>query len=426
MSSIQRTKKIGLVDCNSFYVSCERLFNPRIRKKPVVVLSNNDGCIISRSNEAKALGIKMGEPYFKAKDIIVKNKVEVFSSNYSLYGDLSRRVMRTLKRFNAEIEVYSIDEAFIDLSNFPDFEVEKVGREIRETVLQWTGIPTSIGIAKTKTLSKVANHIAKKKQSGVTSLIGIENLDPILEKVEINDIWGVGRQLTKFYQKNGIYNAKQLKNKSNTWIKKCSNVLSSRTAMELRGIPCIDLETTQTKRKSCVVSRSFGKRIEKFQELKEAVANYCLNASEKIRSESLVAKAITVFVRTSPFQRDYGYYSNSKTIDFPIATNSSLETVKTAVSILESIFRNGYRYQKAGVMLTGLRNDDGRKNLFSSEKDEKIKSLMQSIDNTNYRYGRSTLSLASAGVHKKWNMRRQYSSKIDTADFYCLPTIRAT
>ncbi len=424
MSFIQRTKKIGLVDCNSFYVSCERLFNPRIRKKPVVVLSNNDGCIISRSNEAKALGIRMGEPYFKAKNIIVKNKVEVFSSNYSLYGDLSRRVMRTLKRFNTEIEVYSIDEAFIDLSNFPDSEVEKVGREIRQTVLQWTGIPTSIGIAKTKTLSKVANHIAKKKQSGVTSLIAIENLDPILEKVEINDVWGVGRQLTKFYQKNGIYNAKQLKNKSNTWIKKCSNVLSSRTAMELRGVPCINLETTQTKRKSCVVSRSFGKKIESFQELKEAVANYCLNASEKIRSESLVAKAITVFVRTSPFQRNYGYYSNSKTVDFPIATNNSLETVKTAITILENIFRNGCRYQKAGVMLTGLRDDDGRKNLFSSEKDEKIKTLMKSIDNTNYRYGRSTLSLASAGVHKKWNMRRQYSSKIDTADFYCLPTIK--
>jgi len=425
MSSIQRTKKLALVDCNSFYVSCERLFNPKIRKKPVVVLSNNDGCIISRSNEAKALGIKMGEPYFKAKNIIIKNKVEVFSSNYSLYGDLSRRVMRTLKRFNSEIEVYSIDEAFLDLSNFPDNEVEKVGKEIRETVLQWTGIPTSIGIAKTKTLSKVANHIAKKKISGVTSLIGIENIDPILEKIDINDVWGVGRQLTKFYQKNGIYNAKQLKNKSNTWIKKSSNVLSSRTAMELRGIPCINLETTQTKRKSCVVSRSFGKRIETFQELKEAIANYCLNASEKIRSESLVAKAITVFIRTSPFQRNYGYYSNAKTIDFPIATNNSIETVKTAVSILENIFKNGYQYQKAGVMLTGLRNDDGRKNLFSSEKDEKINSLMRSIDNTNYRYGRSTLSLASAGVQKKWNMRRQYSSKIDTADFYSLPKIKA-
>ena len=313
----------------------------------------------------------------------------------------------------------------MDLSNFSDEDVERVGKEIRETVLQWTGIPTSIGIAKTKTLSKIANHIAKKKLSGVTSLIGIENLDPILEKVEINDVWGVGRQLTKFYQKNGIYNAKQLKNKSNTWIKKCSNVLSSRTAMELRGIPCINLETTQTKRKSCVVSRSFGKRIETFQELKEAVSNYCLNASEKIRSESLVAKAITVFVRTSPFQRDYGYYSNSKTIDFPIATNNSIETVKTAVAILESIFKNGYRYQKAGVMLTGLREDNGRKNLFSSEKDEKINSLMRSIDSTNHRYGRSTLSLASAGVQKRWNMRRNYSSKIDTADFYSLPTIRA-
>ena len=425
MSSIQRTRKLALVDCNSFYVSCERLFNPRIRRKPVVVLSNNDGCIISRSNEAKALGIKMGEPYFKAKDIIVKNKVEVFSSNYSLYGDLSRRVMRTLKRFNSEIEVYSIDEAFIDLSNFPDQDVEKIGKEIRETVLQWTGIPTSIGIAKTKTLSKVANHIAKKKESGVTNLIGIDNLDPILEKVEINDIWGVGKQLTKFYQKNRIYNAKQLKNKSNTWIKKSSNVLGSRTAMELRGIPCINLETTQSKRKSCVVSRSFGKRIEKFQELKEAVANYCLNASEKIRSESLVAKAITVFVRTSPFQRNFGYYSNAKTIDFPIATNNSIEIVKTAVTILETIFKNGYQYQKAGVMLMGLRNDDGRKNLFSSEKDEKINTLMRSIDNTNYRYGRSTLSLASAGVQKRWNMKREYSSKIDTADFYSLPRIKA-
>ena len=425
MSFTQYTRKIALIDCNSFYVSCERLFNPKIRKKPVVVLSNNDGCIISRSNEAKALGIKMGEPYFKEKKIIVKNNVQVFSSNYSLYGDISRRVMRTLKRFNSDIEIYSIDEAFLDLSNFSDNEIENIGHEIRSIVLKWTGIPTSIGIAKTKTLSKVANHIAKKKKSGVVSLIGIENIDPILEKVDINDVWGVGRQLTKFYHQNGIYNAKQLKNKSNTWIKKSSNVLSSRTAMELRGIPCIDLETKSSKRKSCVVSRSFGKRVEDFQELREAIAGYSLNASEKIRSESLVAKAITVFVRTSPFQRNFGYYSNSKTVDFPIATNNSIETVKVAMVILDSIFKNGYRYQKAGVMLTGLSNADGKKNLFSSEKDEKINSLMRSIDNTNYKYGRSTLSLASAGVQKRWNMRRQYSSKIDTADFYCLPTIRA-
>ena len=425
MSSTQYTKKIGLVDCNSFYVSCERLFNPKIRRKPVVVLSNNDGCIISRSNEAKALGIKMGEPYFKAKDIIIKNNVNVFSSNYSLYGDLSRRVMRTLKRFNSDIEVYSIDEAFMDLSNFSDKEIEEVGKEIRSTVLKWNGIPTSIGIAKTKTLSKVANHIAKKTKAGVTSLIGIENLDPILEKVEINDVWGVGRQLTKFYQKNGIYNAKQLKNKSNTWIKKCSNVLSSRTAMELRGISCIELEKTTSKRKSCVVSRSFGKRVENFQELKEAVASYCLNASEKLRSENLVAKALTVFVRTSPFQRNFGYYSNSKTIDFPIATNNSIETVKTAITILESIYKNGYRYQKAGVMFSGLSDENSKENLFASEKDEKINKLMRSIDKTNFRFGRRTLSIASAGIRKKWFMKREHSSKIDTADFYCIPTIKA-
>ena len=425
MSFTQLTKKIALVDCNSFYVSCERLFNPKLRNKPVVVLSNNDGCIISRSVEAKALGIKMGEPYFKAKNIIMKNNVQVFSSNYSLYGDLSRRVMRTLKRFNSEIEIYSIDEAFLDLTNFPDNEIEDVGKEIRNVVLQWTGIPTSIGIAKTKTLSKVANHIAKKKQSGVVSLIGLENIDPILEKVEINDVWGVGRQLTKFYHKNGIYNAKQLKNKSNTWIKKSSNVLSSRTAMELRGISCINLETKSSKRKSCVVSRSFGKRVENFQELKEAVASYSLNASEKIRSESLITKSITVFVRTSPFQSRYGFYSNSKTIDFPIATNNSIEIVKAAISSLESIFKNGYRYQKAGVILSHLCDSNSKENLFSSIRDEKINSLMRSIDNTNYRYGRSTLSLASAGVHKKWNMKRQHSSKIDTADFYSLPTIKA-
>ena len=425
MSSTLYTKKIALIDCNSFYVSCERLFNPKIRRLPVVVLSNNDGCIISRSNEAKALGIKMGEPYFKARNIIIKNNVQVFSSNYSLYGDISRRVMRTLKRFNSKIEVYSIDEAFLDLSNFSDKEVKDVGKEIRNTVLQWTGIPTSIGIAETKTLSKVANHIAKKQKSGVVSLVNIKDLDPILEKVEVRDIWGVGKQLSKFYIKNGIYNAKQLKNASNTWIKKTKNVLSSRTAMELRGVPCIQIETKQAKRKSCCVSRSFGKKVEKLRELKESVTSYCLNAAEKIRSESLVCKSITVFIRTSPFQNKGIFYSNSKTIDFPIATNNSIEIVKNALTGLDLIYKDGFKYQKAGIILSGLSDSEKGNSLFKSTKDERIKNLMQSIDNTNYRYGRSTISLASAGINKKWSMRRQYSSKIDTADFYSLPKILA-
>ena len=425
MSFIQHTKKIALVDCNSFYVSCERLFNPKIQNKPVVVLSSNDGCIISRSTEAKALGIKMGEPYFKAKDIILKNNIYVFSSNYSLYGDLSRRVMRTLKRFNCKMEIYSIDEAFLDLSNFPDNEIEEVGKEIRSIVLQWTGIPTSIGIAKTKTLSKAANYIAKKKKSGVTNLIGVKDIDSILEEIKINDVWGVGKQLTKFYNNNGIHNAKQLKNISNTWIKKSCNVLGSRTAMELRGISCISLDVQNSKRKSFVVSRSFGKRVERFQELKESVTSYCLNAAEKIRSEFLIAKSITVFVRTSPFQNKGIYYSNSKTIDFPMATNNSIEIVKTALIGLKDIFKQGYKYQKTGIILSSLSNADGNKNLFSSTKEDKINVLMKSIDKTNYRYGRSTLSLASAGVNKKLNMKKQYLSKINTADFNCLPTIKA-
>ena len=424
MSSINyNKKKIALVDCNSFYVSCERLFNPKIQNKPVVVLSNNDGCVISRSNEAKILGIKMGEPYFKVKELIKRNRVYIFSSNYALYGDLSRRVMRVLKTFSPNVEIYSIDEAFIDLSFLDEKSIENYGKEIRKKVLKWTGIPTSVGISSTKTLSKVANHIAKKEKTGVMYLN--ENIDEKLKEFPIGDVWGVGRQLSKLYIKNGIDNAYKLKSTSNTWVKKSTNVLGSRTAMELRGISCIDLEKTKSKRKSCVVSRSFGERIEKYQELKEAVAGYCLNASEKIRSESLTTKSVTVFIRTSPFQSRFGYYSNSKTIDFPIATSDSIEIVKTALTILESIFKNGYRYQKAGVLLSSLSESTNNKNLFSSEKDEKINFLMKSIDNTNYRYGRSTLSLASAGVQKKWNSKRQHYSKIDTADFHCLPTIRA-
>ena len=425
MSFIQNTKKIALVDCNSFYVSCERLFKPSIMKKPVVVLSSNDGCIISRSTEAKALGVKMGDPYFKAKEIITENDVHVFSSNYSLYGDISRRVMRTLRYFTPEIEIYSIDEAFLDLTNFPNDLVELFGKKIRNTILEWTGIPTSIGIATTKTLSKVANHIAKTNKSGVVSLVNAKDLDPILEKIKINDIWGVGRQLSKFYIKNGIENAKQLKNVSNAWIRKSSNVLSSRTAMELRGIPCISFEIRKAKRKSCCVSRSFGKKVESFQGLKESIAAHCLNAAEKIRSESLLTKSITVSIRTSPFQDKKMYYSNSKTIDFPVATDDSIEIVKNALVGLKLIFKEGYKYQKSGIVLSGLSGSEKIDDLFDSLKKHKIKKLMESIDYTNHKYGRSTLSLADAGLNKKWNLRRKYSSKIDTADFHYLPTIRA-
>jgi len=418
--------KIALVDCNSFYVSCERLFNPSIIKKSVIVLSSNDGCVISRSTEAKALGIKMGEPYFKVEKIIKKNDVKVFSSNYSLYGDISRRVMKTLKQFSPQMEIYSIDEAFLNLSSIRDENLFEHGNKIRKTVLKWTGIPTSIGIATTKTLSKAANHIAKKEQSGIVNLINTKQIDQILKEIEINEVWGVGRQLTKFYIKNGIHTAYQLKNMHNNWIKKNTNVLGSRTAMELKGIPCVSLEEHQEKRKNCCVSRSFGRKVTKLEELSESVTTHCLNAAEKIRSDNQTTKRITVFIRTSPFQKDKNYYANSKDIDLPVRTNDSIELVKQALIALQYIYRKGYKYQKAGIIFSGLNEVDiYKKNLFSSiNNEEKRKKLMKAIDYTNIKYGRHALSIAQAGLRKKLNIKRQHSSKINTACFDFLPTIK--
>ena len=425
MSSIKYTtkkNKIALVDCNSFYVSCERLFNPKIQKKAVVVLSNNDGCVISRSREAKDLGIKMGEPYFKVKDLVKRNKVEVYSSNYALYGDISRRVMKVLKTFSPKVEIYSIDEAFIDLSFIDEKGVEDYGREIRSRVLKWTGIPTSVGIASTKTLSKVANHIAKKEKAGVIYLN--TNIDEKLKKFPIEDVWGVGKQLSKFYHKNNISNAYDLKNVSNTWVKKGTNVLGAKTAMELRGIPCIDLQIDQEKRKNCCVSRSFGRKVKDLNELEESVITHCLNAAEKIRADDQIAKAITVFIRTSPFDKNRRYYSNSKTIDLAIPTSNSIELIKNAVKALTDIYKYGYAYQKAGIILSGLKDaNQNDQNLLTPLLENKSKKLMKAIDYTNTKYGRYAISIAQAGLSKGWKMRREHSSKIDTASFDSLPKI---
>ena len=425
MSSIKYTtkkNKIALVDCNSFYVSCERLFNPKIQKKAVVVLSNNDGCVISRSREAKDLGIKMGEPYFKVKDLVKRNKVEVYSSNYALYGDISRRVMKVLKTFSPKVEIYSIDEAFIDLSFIDEKGVEDYGREIRSRVLKWTGIPTSVGIASTKTLSKVANHIAKKEKAGVIYLNTI--IDEKLKKFPIEDVWGVGKQLSKFYHKNNISNAYDLKNVSNTWVKKGTNVLGAKTAMELRGIPCIDLQIDQEKRKNCCVSRSFGRKVKDLNELEESVITHCLNAAEKIRADDQIAKTITVFIRTSPFDKNRRYYSNSKTIDLAIPTSNSIELIKNAVKALTDIYKYGYAYQKAGIILSGLKDaNQNDQNLLTPLLENKSKKLMKAIDYTNTKYGRYAISIAQAGLSKGWKMRREHSSKIDTASFDSLPKI---
>ena len=417
-----KKNKVALIDCNSFYVSCERLFNPKINNKPVVVLSNNDGCVISRSTEAKKIGIRMGEPYFKVKELVRKNNVHIFSSNYSLYGDISRRVMKTLKSFSEKIEVYSIDEAFVDLSHIEEKKVENYGKEIRERILKWTGIPTSVGIANTKTLSKVANHIAKKNKTGVIYLK--ENIDESLKNFDISDVWGVGKQLSKLYIKNGIDTAYKLKNISNTWVKKSTNVLGAKTVMELRGISCINLETQEAKRKSCCVSRSFGKKVQNLEKLQESITTHCLNAAEKIRNDNQITRSITVYIRTSPFNKNKKYYSNSITIDLPVATSNSLELVKTAINGLKKIYKYGYFYQKAGIVLSKLtESSDNELNLLAPIMENKSQTLMKAIDFTNAKYGRNAVSIAQAGINNSWKMRREHSSKIDTASFDSLPKI---
>ncbi len=420
--------KIALVDCNSFYVSCERLFNPSIVKKPVVVLSGNDGCVISRSTEAKALGIKMGEPYFKVERIVKKNDVKIFSTNFALYGDISRRVMKTLRQFSPQMEIYSIDEAFLNLTSVKNENLLEHAHEIRKTILKWTGIPTSIGIATTKTLSKAANYIAKKEKSGVINLINSKQVDNLLSKIKIDDVWGVGRQLTKFYIRNGINTAYDLKKIHSGWVKKNTNVFGSRTAMELRGFSCISLEPHEEKRKSCCVSRSFGRKVTNLEELKESITTHCLNAAEKIRNDNQTVKKITVFIKTSPFQIGKKYYANSKDMDLPIRTNDSITLIKYSLIILENIYKEGYKYQKTGIIFSRLKDvNTYNKNLFSTiNNEEKRTRLMKAIDYTNIKYGRHALSVAQAGFKKKWNTRKRFSSRIDTACFDLLPFVKTS
>jgi len=330
--------------------------------------------------------------------------------------------MKTLKSFSDKIEIYSIDEAFVDLSHIEDEEIENYGKEIRDRILKWTGIPTSVGIAKTKTLSKVANHIAKKNKTGVIYLN--ENIDNYLKKFHISDIWGVGKQLSKLYIKNGIDTAYKLKNISNTWVKKSTNVLGAKTVMELRGITCINLETQEMKRKSCCVSRSFGKKVESLEKLQESITTHCLNAAEKIRNDNQTTRSITIYIRTSPFDKNRKYYSNSTTIDLPVATSNSLDLVKTAINGLKKIYKYGYFYQKAGIVLSKLGEaSENEFNLLAPIMENKSQTLMKAIDFTNAKYGRNAVSIAQAGINNSWKMRREHSSKIDTASFDFLPKI---
>ena len=414
-----RDKVFALIDCNAFYVSCERVFNPKLNNRPVVALSNNDGCIISRSKEAKALGIKMGVPLFKVKDIVEKEKVVVFSSNYTLYADMSRRVMNIISSSSPYTEIYSIDEAFVELSSLP-IDYESYAHQLRQTILQHTGIPVSIGIASTKTLAKVANHKAKKDDSlnGVCSLVNYNNIDQILELTEVGDVWGVGRRLSKKLINHGIHNAKLLKNCSDSWIRKMMSVNGLKTITELRGISCIPLEEYSMTRKSCCTTRSFGKLLTNLEDIEQAVTTFARRAAERIRSESLAASCVSVFVRTNPFDKKSAYYSNgaSRTLSHP--THDSITIIETALLLTKRIFKNNYQYKKAGVLLSGLCDESEIQETLFEKSYNQNSDLMSAIDAINYRYGRDTLQMASECKVGNWRQKREnctrnYTTQID-------------
>lgn len=419
----------ALVDCNNFYASCERVFNPALRTRPVVVLSNNDGCIIARSAEAKALGLKMGDVYYKVKDLLERNSVAVYSSNYALYGDLSQRVMQTLEQFSPEVEIYSIDEAFLNLKGFSD--LPGLAARIRATVRQWTGIPVSVGIAPTKTLAKVANNTAKKKAGydGVCILQNAAAWEPVLAGFEVGDIWGIGRQYTKLLQANDINTALEFAGLSDTWLRKHMTVVGLRTAQELRGEPCLPLQLEVDLKKGITVSRSFGKRITEYPLLEEALSSYVARAGEKLRREGLQAKHMLVFLHTSPFAKDAvkdPYYSRHMSFALPVHTNFTPELVHNALWALKKIYRPGYRYMKCGIMLTELVQEGNHTvDMFEARDVTRQSKLMAAMDEINSQMGRRTLFYAGTGVVREWAGVSSSKSPAYSTDWDSLITVQA-
>ena len=420
MSYINSSKKnkIALIDCNSFYVSCERLFNPKINNKPTVVLSNNDGCVISRSTEAKKIGIKMGEPYFKVKELVKKNNVHIFSSNYALYGDISQRVMETLSSFSPEVEIYSIDEAFLGFNGFKNYELNTYCKHMREKIKKWVGIPVSIGLSGTKTLAKMANHLAKKNPNyqGVCILKNKISIEKALREMEINDVWGIGNRTSTFLKRYNVKTAKDFTLLDRQWIRKNMGIVGEKIYFELQGISCLDLELLPSNKKSCCVSRSFNTPVEKLNDLEESISNYGARASKKIREEKLVTQSMSIFILTNHFNKMEKQYSNSIRLQLPFPTNDSMKIIKRALEGVRQIYRIGYRYKKTGIILHELNSASEIRGLFDTDRTQSD-SIMRTIDQINYKYGDSTIKLASEGIEKKWSMRRKNVSPCYTTRF---------
>lgn len=403
----------ALLDCNNFYASCERVFDPSLINRPLIVLSNNDGCAIARSNEAKALGVKMGVPVHQIQALINVKNIAVRSANFSLYGDLSNRVMSIIQSFHQEVEVYSIDEAFFSCANTTSL-IPSIW-ELKQTVEQWTGVPVCIGIGKTKTLAKVANHVAKKNGAGVFCL-DEANTANILENIPTGDIWGIGRRFAKRLEAMKIKTAQDLQQAPASWIRERFNVVMARTQDELKGISCIALEAMEQDRKQIVCSRSFGATLSNYGELAQAVANFVHRAAEKMRKRSLEATLLSVAINTNPYSKADKQYHQSGTIKLVPATASTRVLTQHALAILKTIYRPDYPYKRAGVILSDLsRKDQHQWDLFDDSPDDQMALVMDEI---NLRFGRDTLVPGRLmGHYQQWKMKQAHLSKAYTTDW---------
>lgn len=405
---------VAIVDANNFYCSCERVFNPLLRGKPVVVLSNNDGCVIARSEEAKNLGIEMGLPEFQGRDFFKKNNVYVFSSNYTLYGDLSARIMKILQEYSPSVEVYSIDESFLDFSGMENFNLSGYADQIRSRVLQEVGIPVSIGISATKTLAKMANRFAKKerRQEGV-HIAGDEiSIAEILRYTKVKDIWGIGGQYSKLLERNGIKTAFEFSELDDRWVEKHMTVTGLRTLNELRGLACVPLELVAPIKKGMCSSKSFGSSQTSYVAVQEALANYTARIGEKLRASSLRASSLTVFCHTNPFNKSEKPYWGEKSVQLVPATNATMELVHFACLALKSIFKEGYAYKKVGILAHGLQSGNlSQQVLFDPVDHEKNDRAIKAMDELNQRFGKGKVNLAIQGKDKAWKMKQNHLSQ---------------
>ena len=407
-----------LVDCNNFYASCERVFNPKLDKKPIVILSNNDGCVISRSNEAKALGIPMGAPAFKYDALFKKNKVHVFSSNFPLYGDMSSRVMNILSGYTPNIEIYSIDEAFLELKGFENYDLEKYGQEMRSRILKWTGIPVSVGIAPTKALAKVANRISKKfdsKTGGVYVLNSEIKRVKALKWLKIEDVWGIGYKHSERLKNHNINKAYDFTKLPDSWVKKQMSIVGLRLKKELEGESVLSLEENRSPKKAIATTRSFEKNLTTFEDLKERVSTFAIFCSEKLRSQKSSCNSIYVFVKSNRHQKDTIQYQNGIVMTLPYASNSSITISKCAVEGLRKIYKKDVKYKKAGVIVMGIiPNNKHQLNIFEKE-DPKHNVIMKTLDFIAKKEGVSKIKLASQDLKKIWKMKQtRLSSRYTT------------